>query len=126
MLSKYAITFATALLVATPVLAAPNGSYRLEVKTKNPWPLAATTSGDKLTLKSRGRTKVIGSTATKSSSDTKIVGKANFSTASCTAKSTVTITLRFSKDGNYKSGSAKGRCVRANGSVNFSGKVVQK
>jgi len=119
-----AIGFFVSLLV--PAEAAPNGNHNLEIKTKFPWPISVSISGDKLTLKSRGRTKVHGSTKTTSASGTKIVGKANFSTKTCEKASVVTVTLKFSKDGKFKSGSAKGKCVRAKGNANFSGRVVQK
>ncbi len=116
--------------VPAPLVAAPNGSYNLQVQTKFPWPIAASVSGDKITLRSSGRTTVIGSTQTKGASKTKIFGTANFSTAGiggregCNQKSTVTVTLKFSKDGSFKSGTAKGKCVRDTGnSGSFSGKV---
>ena len=113
--------------------AAPNGSFNLQVQTKYPWPIAASISGDKLELKSRGRTKIVGATKTKGASKSKIFGTANFSTAStggregCNQKSTVTVTLKFEKDGSFKTGTAKGKCVRDNGmSGSFSGKVLLK
>lgn len=113
--------------------AAPNGSFNLHVQTKFPWPIAASISGDKLKLKSRGRTKIVGATKTKGASKTKISGTANFSTADtggregCNQKSTVTVSLKFDNAGNFKSGTAKGKCVRDNGkSGSFSGKVLLK
>ena len=122
---KRIIYVMAAMLIAAPAYAAPNGSYKLEIKTKTPWPIAVTVSGDQMNLKSRGRTKVIGATQTNSASATKITGSANFSTNSCNANSVVTVTLKFSKDGSFKSGSAKGKCARdSGGSRNFSGKVV--
>lgn len=110
--------------IFTSAVAAASGSFNLQVKTKNPWPIAASISGGNLSLKSRGRTTIHGSTKTTSSSETKVTGKANFSTTACAKASVVTVTLKFSKDGKYKSGSAKGKCVRSSGTVRFSGKVV--
>lgn len=113
--------------------AAPNGKFNLQVQTKFPWPIAASISGDKLELKSRGRTKIAGTTKTKGASKSKISGTANFSTAGtggregCNQKSTVTVTLKFDNAGNFKSGTAKGKCVRDNGkSGSFSGRVRLK
>ena len=113
--------------------AAPNGGFNLQVQTKFPWPIAASISGDKLKLKSQGRTKIVGATRTKGASKNKISGTVNFSTIGtggregCNQKSTVTVTLKFDKDGIFKSGAARGKCVRDNGkSGSFSGKVQLK
>ena len=114
------------IVMSTPTLAAPNGNYNLEIKTKFPWPMAAIVSGDKITLKSRGRTTIVGSTLTKAASATKITGKADFTTKICKAGSQVTISLRFNKDGSFKSGSANGRCKRTSGTANFRGQVILK
>ena len=113
--------------------AAPDGSFNLQVQTKFPWPIAASIFGDKLELKSQGRTKIVGATKTKGASKSKISGTANFSTAGtggregCNQKSTVIVTLKFGKDGSFKTGTAKGKCIRDNGkSGSFSGRVQLK
>lgn len=113
--------------------AAPDGSFNFQIQTKFPWPIAASILEDKLELKSLGRTKIVGATKTKGASKSKISGTANFSTAGyggregCNQKSTVTVTLKFEKDGSFKAGTAKGKCVRDNGkSGSFSGKVLLK
>ena len=118
----------TALLAVTSSSAAtaPNGNYNLEIKTKFPWPMAGVISSDKLTLKSRGRTSIVGQTQTSGVSATKITGKANFTTKICGAGSSVKVTLRFNKDGTYKSGNASGRCKRTSGTASFKGAVVLK
>lgn len=128
---KSAVLLAALVVVPSNSFAAPDGNFNLQIQTKFPWPMAATVSGDKIALKSRGRTKIIGSTKTKGASKTKISGTANFSTAGtggregCNQKSTVTVTLKFNKDGSFKSGSAKGKCVRDSGkNGSFSGKVA--
>lgn len=118
--------FSIGCLITSPLFAAPNGNYNLEIKTKNPWPITASVSGDTLTLKSKGRTTIHGATKTTSASGTKISGKANFSTKSCTDQSQVKVTLVFTKDGKFKSGSASGRCNRSSGSVSFRGAVAKK
>ncbi len=122
---------AACLSVSFPATAAPNGDFNLQVQTKFPWPMAVSIYGDKITLKGSGRTKIVGLTKTKGASNTKISGTANFSTAGsggregCNQKSTVTVSLKFNKDGSFKSGTAKGKCVRDSGKTgNFSGKVA--
>lgn len=123
MVRNYAFALTTALLFTTQASASPEGSYSLTVNTKTAWPISASISGDKITLQSRGRTTVIGSTASKSSKGTKYTGKVNFKTGTCTDKSSVTITLNFTKEGSYKSGSAKGKCIRSGGTRSFRGSV---
>lgn len=121
---RYLFTVCVFAFLIVSATAAPNGSYNFTVMTSNPWPIAVKIQGDRFSTKSNGYVKVLAPSETKSASTTKIVGKTKFTTKICSQPSEVTVTLRFNKDGSFKSGKANGRCNQSRGGVNFSGKVM--
>ena len=106
MLLKLTFALVTALLVATPAIAAPNGTWKITIKSSsasfnNFWGVRATIKNNQLSLRE-------GSCETMEVSDTQIKGNCKLNTGDCGPNGTIKLTLKF--DGNRIKGTARGRC----------------
>lgn len=108
---KFWTGFLSTLFLSTTVYAAPNGSWKLTVKTSNAWTVNAKINGDQLSLRE-------GSCVTKKATANSLNAKCKLTSGTC-GPGTMNIKLKF--DGSRVKGNASGSC---RGTVNYRGGIA--